>query len=196
MNKKKIVVVIFVLVALVQLYIPAKMILDRENVLDTGNEFKFITAPIDPTDPFRGKYINLSYEDNLIEVQNEKDWVHNETIYVLLEIDSNGFAKNKSISKTKPAGSPDFIKAEVRSVTSNGTNMLTIHYPFDRFYMEESKAYDAELAYSQSLKDTSKVTYAIVSIKNGDAVLKDVVIEGISISEIVKASQENKNSEK
>ncbi|MEM1339670.1 MAG: GDYXXLXY domain-containing protein [Bacteroidota bacterium] len=190
MNRKKIVFTVFLLVALVQLYIPAKMIWEREEVLDSGTAYKFKTAPIDPTDPFRGKYITLSYDENTVEVESEKDWAKGDKIYIHLTVDSNGFAKIKSASKEKPPDRQDHLKVKVNYVSGNGSNTLTIDYPFDRFYMEESKAYDAELTYRKSQRDTSKVTYALVSIKNGEAVLKDVLIDGIPIREIVKTNQE------
>ena len=41
MNKKKLILLVFILVALVQLYIPIKMILGREDILSTGKEYKF-----------------------------------------------------------------------------------------------------------------------------------------------------------
>ena len=69
--------------------------------------------------------------------------------------------------------------------------MLAIDYPFDRYYMEESKAYDAELTYRKSQLDTSQIAYALVSIKDGEAVLKDVLINGVSIREIVIKEREN-----
>lgn len=193
MNNKKILLTAFTLVALVQLYVPAKMIWDSEDVLNTGTEFKFKTAPIDPNDPFRGKYITLSYDENTVEVPNEQDWVIGESIYVSLITGKDGFAKILLISKTKPTDNQDFIKAKVMFVTENGSNKLTIDYPFDTYYMEESKAYDAELTYRRSQRDTSKITYALINIKNGDAILKDVMIDGTSIKEIVKANRkENK----
>ena len=58
--------------------------------------------------------------------------------------------------------------------------------------MEESKAYDAELTYTQSSRDTNSVTYALVNIKNGESVLKDVMINGVPIREIVKQEQQNR----
>lgn len=192
MSNKKIVLSVFILVALVQLYVPAKMIFDKEDTLKTGTDYKFNTAPIDPTDPFRGKYIVLSYKDNVAKVKNEKDWVWGEPIYVFLENDQNGFAKITSVSKEKPTESQNFLKAEVSAITSDGSNKLTIYFPFDRYYMEESKAYDAELIYAASAQDTTQVTYALVSIKDGDAVLKEVLIGGISIREIVKERQQHK----
>jgi uncharacterized membrane-anchored protein len=187
MNSKKILFSAFIFVALVQLYVPAKMIWDREEVLNTGTKYNFKTAPVDPNDPFRGKYITLNYDENTVEIENEDDWTIGEKIYVHLTRDDDGFAKIKSVSKAKPTDNRDFLKAKVQSVTSNGSNRLAIDYPFDRYFMEESKAYDAELTYRQSQGDTSKMTYAMVSIKNGEAVLIDVLINEVSIREIVFA---------
>ena len=192
MNNKKILLLAFILVVLAQLYIPAKMILVKESVLDTGTEYKFKTAPIDPSDPFRGKYITLSFAENTVETPNDQDWMRGETIYVSLTTDNNGFAKIKSISKGKPTDNQDFLKSKVSFVTKNGTNKVTLDYPFDRYYMEESKAYDAEQTYRQSQRDTNRITYALVSIKDGNAVLKDVMIDGISIKELVKEEKQNK----
>ena len=66
---------VFVLVALMQLFVPANMIWSREKVLNEGKIYKFKTAPIDPNDPFRGKYISLNFEQNAIEVNNADDWM-------------------------------------------------------------------------------------------------------------------------
>ena len=190
MNSKKILLPAFILVALVQLYVPAKMIWDREKVLEKGKEYKFKTAPIDPTDPFRGKYISLSFEENTAQIENKMDWTKGEQIFVYLTTDNEGFAKIKSISKEKPIDNQDFLRAKVRFISGSDSNKLTIDYPFDRFYMEELKAYDAELTYRQSQQDTSKLTYALVRIENGEAVLQDVLIDGIPIMEIIEKNKE------
>jgi len=191
MNSKKIIILAFILVTLVQIYVPAKIILDRAIVLRSGKEFKFKTAPIDPSDPFRGKYINLNFNENTVEIQNKENWTNGETVFVLLATDSNGFAKIRSVSKVKPLDNQDFLKAKVDFIIYDGSK-LSIEYPFERFYMEESKAYDAELTYNRTLRDTSQLTYALVNIKNGESVLKDVMINGIPIREIVKQEQQNR----
>ena len=191
MNSKKIILIAFILVALVQIYVPAKIILDRAIVLNSGKEFKFKTAPIDPSDPFRGKYIDLNFNDNTIGIQNKENWARGETVFVLLTTDNNGFAKIRSVSKVKPLDNQDFLKAKIDYITYDAPK-LVIEYPFERFYMEESKAYDAELTYNRVLPDTTQVAYALVNIKNGESVLKDVMINGISIVEIVKQDQQNR----
>ena len=71
---------------------------------------------------------------------------------------------------------------------------INIDYPFERYYMEESKAYDAERTYRESLRDTIEhSTYALVYVKEGRAVVDDVLIDDISIKDIVKENLKNKN---
>lgn len=188
MFSKKLFVIGFVLTALVQLYVPANMIYNQENILNTGAEFKFKAAPIDPNDPFRGKYITLRFEAVNFTVQNKNEWTINEEVYVQLGKDSTGFAKIKSVSKKKP-DNQDYIKANIAFLTNDRTNNLRIQYPFDRFYMEESKAQAAENMYRESIIDSTKIAYALVNVKQGYAVISDVMIDGQSISELVRARQ-------
>lgn len=176
--------------AIIQLAIPAKMIWDKEKILETGKEFKFETAPVDPTDPFRGKYIVLQFNENSIEIETDDNWVSGENIYVVLKPNVKGFSTIDYVSKEKPADTEDFVLAKIEYVSGDKFKTISISYPFDRFYMEESKAYDAEQQYIASQLDSTKTTYALVKIKDGDAVLKDVMIDGVSIREIVKQHQE------
>ena len=193
MNKRKKQIMLFVLVALVQLFVPAKMVWNQEDILKNGAEYKFKTAPFDPNDPFRGKYITLSFDNNTFEVENKTDWNQGDPIYVSFVTGNEGFAKIASISQEKPSEHHAFVKAKVGFVTSNRSNQLSIDYPFNRFYMEETKAYDAELTYRRSQLDSTKTTFALVYIKNGEAVIKDVLIDGVSINKIVQ--QENSKTE-
>jgi len=183
MKYKKWLLPLFVLVALVQLYVPAKMIWDKEEVLSTGKEYKFKTRPVDPTDPFRGKYITLDYEENQMPVSNVVDWKIEETIYVHLTNDKAGYAKVHAISKEKPTGTVDFVKAKI---TGMYDEKVTFWYPFDRYYMEESKAYPAEQMTREARRDTTKTTYALVVVKQGESVLKDVMIDGQSIQKLIE----------
>lgn len=189
MNTKNILLIAFVIVAIIQLAIPGKMIWDKEKILITGKEFKFETAPIDPTDPFRGKYIVLDYKASRIHIDSANTWTEGDNIYVILTNDSKGFAMVDYVSKEKPTNYSDFVKAKVHFVSGLDFKTLTVAYPFDRFYMEESKAYEAEQAYIKNQVDPSKTTYAVVSIKNGEAVLMDVMIDGVSIEEIVRENR-------
>lgn len=183
----------FLLVALVQLYVPAQMIWNREEILGTGKEYKFRTAPIDPNDPFRGKYVALRFEQNWVKVHNLDNWKYEEEIFVNLKVDAKGFANVTGISKIKPAAGTSFVKAKVDYVSNeNGLKKLYFTYPFDRLYLEETLAQEAEETYAETQQNTTQIAYALVKIKDGDAVLQDVFIDSVSITEIVKARQAEK----
>lgn len=192
MTHNTILLLAFCLMALVQLFVPAKMIMDRENILAQGKEFKFKTAPIDPNDPFRGKYLSLFYNDNTIKIANVDDWQSGENVYVSLGTDDEGYAFMKAVSKEKPSDQNDYLSVSVAYVSYDSIPALTINYPFDRFYMEESKAKEAEYVQREASLDSNQVSYALVRIQNGKYVLKDVMINDVSIAEIVKGNQ-NKN---
>lgn len=180
----------FIIMVLAQIYVPAKMISHNENIINHGQEFKFLTRPIDPTDPLRGKYITLDFAENPIRVTNSEDWKRGETIYLGINNDAKGFAQVISSSKTKPNNSMDFIEAKASYRAGVDGNQIFINYPFDRYYMEESKAYDAEKIHRESGSNNRKTTYAVVAVKDGEAVLKDVMIDGIPIRELVKEFME------
>src|SRR5688500_10314038 len=192
MNKKIILPEIMIMV-LAQVYIPARMILDSENILAEGKEFMFKTAPIDPTDPFRGKYIVLTFDESSAQVSHSEEWYDGQPVFVSLTTDEKGFAKIESVLKDEPVDIEDYVNATIRYVAeSDSFTNVSLAYPFDRFYMEESKAYDAELAYNEASLDSNQTTYALVSVRKGDAVVKDVLINGVPIRE---AAMNRRNSE-
>lgn len=187
---------LFIVLALIQLYIPAQMIWGQESILNEGKAFKFRTAPIDPNDPFRGKYIWLDYEANEYKYSQSKDieWQREETIFVHIENDDDGFVKVIGVSKEPPSDGTNYVKAIVDyfSNIKNQYPTVHIHYPFDRFYMEESKAYEAELTYQKAQRDSTQIAYGLVYIKDGNAVLENVILNGIPIKEVVKQERANK----
>ena len=192
MNNKKMTLLIFILVAMAQLYMPAKVIYDQENLLNTGTEFKFKVAPIDPNDPFRGKYIIVYFEANTIEVENTDEWNSNEMVYINLATDNKGFAMIAGYSREKPQKG-HFLKVKVRHTVTTAKKNLIIEYPFERFYMEESKAATSEIIYNKSATDGSQIAYALVNVKKGEGIIKDIIINGMPIRNLAaKSSNYNK----
>lgn len=176
MISKKIVWIAFALLVLLQLWVPASVIRNRENVLSTGKPFKFRTEPRDPNDYLRGKYIFLNFSENAIGVKDGKEWKRGEDIYVGLGTDSAGFAKIISITGNSREVKGDYIKAKVDYMGYEVPKQVYIEWPFERFYMEESKAPRAEAAYNKTRVDTGMVSYALVKVKAGDVVLENVYI--------------------
>jgi len=184
MNNKKIIWIAFGLLVLLQLWAPASMIYNRESVLKEGKSFKFRTAPVDPNDPFRGKYIVLSFDENSFVTKDSSQWERGVEVFVQLATDTGGFAKIKSLHKKAPA-MQDYIKTTVDYVGYDSLKEVFIQWPFDRFYMEESKALAAEQVYIKSSRDSNQVTYALVKVKNGEAVLENVFINNKAIVTLI-----------
>jgi uncharacterized membrane-anchored protein len=185
MTHKKITWIAFGLLVLLQLWIPASVIKGRENTLADGKAFKFRMAPRDPNDYFRGKYIFLNFNENSIEVNDGQDWKYGEKVWVSIANDSAGYAKITGLSaiNNKPGG--DCIEAVI-SYFSDRLKTINIEWPFEKFYMEESKAPLAEEAYNESRADSSIVSYALVKVKNGMAVLENVFIDDKPIDQYIK----------
>ena len=176
---------LFVIVALIQLFIPAKMIFNQEDILDTGTAYKFKTQPVDPSDPFRGKYITLRYEINSGKT-TDTSWERKQKAYVYLKNDDLGFAELYKVSKEPLDIEYDYVVVDINwyDVTSEKVNF---NLPFDRFYMEETKAKPAEDAYRKAQRDSlPNNIYGLVHVKEGEAVLKDVIVNDVSIAKYVE----------
>ncbi len=179
MSNKRIYFLLALLV-LLQLFVPAKMIYDHESILSKGEKFKFITAPIDPTDPFRGKYIVLRFDASRYYTTDRGTWYSNEDVYATLVNDKDGYAKISGVSRNKPE-SGSFLKSKVDYFQGGDSSFLNLDFPFNIFYMEESKAGPAEIAYFEASRDTNSVAYASVSVLNGEAVISNVYINGVAL---------------
>jgi len=178
-------IILFVFMCAAQWLVPGKMIYDSEDVVTGGTVFKFKTQPVDPSDPFRGKYITLSFDANSI-LADSADWQSPGEVYITFTTDSAGFAKPASISSTAPAAAP-YLHTTVLYVDSGDPAPITFDLPFDRFYLEESKASEAEKAYWEAQRDSAQVAYGVVRIGAGNAVLTDVMINDRSIVDLVNA---------
>ena len=191
--KKPIIISGFILMVALQWYVPGRMIFYKERVLAAGKEFRFRTEPFDPYDAFRGKYVHLAFNQTSVQVKDSVNWQEGDMIFALLSTDSLGFAKVIGVTKDEPAENADYLKVISGYVYQDSVTSVSINYPFDRFYMEESKASTADEAYHQALRDTSKITYALIKIHKGEGVIVDVFIDGIPLKEV--AIQRQKQEE-
>ena len=123
--------IIFVIVAIAQLFIPTKMILEQEDILDNGTVYKFRTQPVDPSDPFRGKYITLNYEMNSVQ-SNDTLWIRKQDVYVYIKKDDLGFAELYKVSNEPLEIENDYVVGTVNYYNKK-TKKLTFNVPFNRF---------------------------------------------------------------
>lgn len=181
--KKYIMIGSFVVLAFIQLAAPLSRIIEQEEIVEEGTLYKFETRPIDPYDPFRGKYIRLSFENTKLNVKHPELWENEKEGYFPVLINEKGFAYvNEPLLVPPEEG--DYLIMKVNNYYYSDSSIY-YNYPFDRFYMNENEALNAEQAYRIANGDRTKSNaFALVKIKEGKAVLEDVIIGGISAKEL------------
>lgn len=181
------ILIAFCVLAITQWVIPARTIWSKDEVLENGETFKFKTEPVDPSDPFKGKYITLNFEQSSFTDTIHRGLAGREQVYVLLEKDSMGFARIQNLSRSEPQATGSYVLATVYYV-SEENDSVTVHleYPFNEFYMNEYIAPKAETIYRESTTDSGSITYAAVKVLEGDAVIENVFINEIPIRQLIK----------
>lgn len=182
---KKITFALLAFAFLMQWFVPLNMIMQQEDILKEGTTFKFKTQPIDPNDPFRGKFVVLNYEADRMDVSNGELWFKGEPVFVRIQENAAGFAEIASLEKIAPIDEQDYVKAEIAYVWGDDPVRVRINYPFERFYMEESKAPKAEAMFRDLWRDSTTNVYGLVVINEGKAALEDVLVDGVSIRDAV-----------
>lgn len=178
---KKLLIIAFVIISLFQIYFPLDIILQKEDILKNGKEYKFEIKLLEPYDKIEKQYIYLNFKENNILVLDDKDWEWEETIYILLENDKKGFAKAKSVSKNKPK-SDDFVKAQVLYADDKE---LFFNYSFSKYFFQKKHIKKAKKIYLKHLRDSNNVVYAVVKAKEGEAILKDVMVNKTSFKDLL-----------
>ena len=165
----------------VQFAVPLSMIRSRENILRNGELFRFKTRPIDPADPFQGRYVRLGI-DGTIKNQTDQSTPLNSRpiVYATIESDTEGFAHFSAWSLEKPEGG-NHLKTRIRYF---GNREITIKIPFDRYYMDEAKAPRAERLVWEGTRGTN--CWVEVRVLDGKAAIEEVFVEGLPLRDLAE----------
>lgn len=180
MMSRKQFIIIGIIVALIQLLVPAWMIYQKELVIQKGTTYLFPIAPVDPHDPFSGKYIYLNFKNTSFISEHHLNVQYGESIYAVLNKDQEEKAIIKKLTTIAPKNQEDYIKV---SVSYSDSNRIQIEYPFNVFYMEEFKASKAEEIYRKNVTNEGNA-FAVVKVYEGQYTIIDVIINGKSIGEL------------
>jgi len=207
--------ILFVLFAVISVYAPLSIIWKYENTLRHGTLYKFRTQPVDPYDAFRGRYVTLAFDNESFEQINKgksteelKEEVSDSylddssrLLYVRIAADAEGFAKPVLASLTPISGGDVITVDSWHKYVSKDTEQWTLSYPFDRYYLPEDMAPEAEKLYRQANRrsgDDGKLkspSYVTVRVGNGVGVLEDLYIGGKPVREALRAELEKKRVE-
>ena len=191
---------LFGLLIVAQVAVPLRMIQQHETVLREGELFRFKTEPIDPVDPFQGRYVWLRIEDDFVPMSEAvTDAIdYKATGYALLNVDEQGFAKFTDWSSERPTQTTNYLKTKSRGQAVNWEQLadgnrtrvhqgLGIDIPFTRFYMDEAKAPRAERLAHEATRNED--CWVEVRIFNGSAVIEDVIAEGQSLRDLASIEE-------
>lgn len=168
---------LFIVVALVQLSVPASAVWNRHRTLKQGRVWKFKTAPVDPVDAFRGRYIALCFE---AEQLTQADNLSFGTVYVTLKENAEGFAEVDHVTNKFESGD-NVVSAR------GGYTIRRISFPFDHYWVTEKDAVAADKAYAENSRRDKQNAYVTVRVRSGDAAIEELYIDNQPLKEYLRA---------
>lgn len=179
---KRLSILAFVLVAIAQLSVPAMMAWNRLQTFKHGRVWKFKTAPVDPVDAVRGRYVALQFEAEEVPQAERINW--NQKVYVVLKEDENGFAVVDRLSNEPVKGDNAF------RATSRGwwEGKQRVTFPFQKYWVAEQIAPEAENAYRLNSTRTHQNAHVTVRVRDGDAAIEQLYIDNKPLVEYLRAA--------
>ena len=173
---------IFAVVALAQLSVPAMMAWGRVQTLNHGRVWKLKTAPIDPEDAVRGRYVMLHFaaEDDYRQPEQLKS---TDSIYAILKEGTDGFAEVDHLSSSPDPGD-SALKVEPGGFWDGQQRIV---FPFRYFWVTEKNAPAAETAYRENSRRGQQNAFATVRVRNGDSALEQLYIDNQPLADYLRA---------
>ena len=172
----------FLLVLALQVALLIGLVAQQEFRLASGQTILLETAPVDPRDLLRGDYVILNYKittlsRSLFSSDPSTLPPPGTPVFVLLE-KRGTFHEAVSASLTPPAPADQLlmIQGKVRRSWSDGSNpMVQVDYGLERFYVREGTG-----------NPTGKLTVEAALPNSGQAVIKQVFIDGKPYAEVMR----------
>ncbi len=174
--------IVFGMLCLVQIGVVLFQIMNYEKILKEGESFYFKVLPLDPYDPFRGRYVTLRFANATQAPIAQGQSKENQSFgYAILEHHEK-FDSVKEITFVKPQMG-NFLEVNIHeNRQKNASSMVYFSLPFDRFYMREDVAPKAE----KVLRLRSGVEVkAKLKVLNGKGVIEELLVGEIPLSEFV-----------
>ncbi len=189
MVDKKLIWTGFMIMVMVQLLVPARWVLQSEEALQKGTPYKFRTGPIDPHDPFRGRYLRLDLQAERVRVDRADEWEDGQEVHVRVDTNEEGFAVLEEASHEPfEKGVPSFQTrvARISDPEDSDTTFLILDHPFDRYYLPEDRAELFQDRFFEFMRDTTVTTWARVRIHEGKAKLDGIYVDGQPLEDAIE----------
>jgi hypothetical protein len=172
--------IVFALLAVAQVAVPASLIWKREHTLRLGSVWKFRTAPVDPVDAFRGRYVALQFDVESQPISPPANAGSGDTVFVTLRQSAEGFAEIDTVSLSRPGGD-NYFEAQLL-----GKNVTL---PFDKFWMTERDAPAAEAAYNAQSRRDKRNAFVTVRVFRGDAAIEQLYLDNQPLGDYLRSNE-------
>ena len=150
---------------------------------------RFKVELYDPYDPMRGRFLRLRVLPNTY--RNKKKFSGWQIpAWIRLGSDKEGFATIGQLS-TEPITGPGCLKVKFdRNWTlkeEKGQDYsYTVRYPFDRYFINEKLAADAEAALTGATKTKRPAEIRVRVYRDGNFMIEELLIDGKPIRELLR----------
>lgn len=177
--------VVFALAAVAQWLVPLAGVWRHERVVTRGAPVRICCAAPDPYDPLRGRYLAVRPEQETVPAPAGMPERASVPVWAELVTGADGLARIESLS-LEPLGGPHVIRLMAsRRPRDRDADEARLEWPFDRFYVNERLAPDADALVAERFRAGERAV-AEIRLLDGRAVLVDVLVDGGSIREIVR----------
>ena len=171
---------------------PLATIRAQEQVIARGEVVRIAVAAPDPYDPLRGRYLRVRPQEVVVVLEPELAHLKSgNKVWVQLEKRSDGLHHIGKVTEEKPS-SGDYVLGTLRhgwwirdSNSPERVQKPSIDWPFDRFYLNEKLAPQADVGLRENTRG-NKTVVAELRLLKGKAVLTDLELDGRSFREILK----------
>lgn len=200
-DKKKLLLALFLLTLVVGLYYPAAKIIRFEFPLTPPAVVRFNVALYDPYDPFRGRYVAIRARRGQVTVARNADGKRpfdlSSRLYAVIEQDENGRANVVDLVKKQQAGKINLRLDRYSVYFASGEkddadyDTYNISLPFERFYMNEKLAPEAERVFMQITRGGAgdRCQIVVKIYKDGSYAINGMEIDGMPIHEFLRKEQ-------
>ncbi len=206
-NSDKIRLICFILALCAALAYPVRKIISFEYPAVPPKIYLFDTEIRDPYDPMRGRYVQLLIKQSRVWLSNKNTSLmagrSGTPCFAILEKNPDGMARIVDLVtdvKQIPAGK-DFIRVkylyfqqeyEANSFKPKKTGDHVIQFPFDRFYLNERLAPEAERELQASTRKGQAYLRVKVYHNNGNFAVDDLIVNGQPILERLRGKAAKK----
>ncbi len=174
MNARSLRIILFVVVAVVQLAVAGGAIIRSELALRSGEVFRFRIQPVDPVDAFRGRYVAIRFALDRTPAADGLEVERQQWVFVPLLVDRDGLAAF-GLAALDPPASGAYLRLRSGGIypDEDGIRHVWVTMPFNRYYMDEDLAPEAERAV-WSRRGGQREAFVTVRVRKGVGVLEEL----------------------